>query len=284
VIERVSDRVVRDGDLAIKKFARGDADKARIEAALLVQLAGGAGYRVPRLVELRVVGDEHHLLTRWEGGHEKVYTEISDDEWAQLGATLAALHHRLDECAPPAELPSLRAVIAARDLDSDRAQLAQHRAEAGGEVSGYFDDRALLLEERATRVRGVPDSDKHAIHNDYNQFNYRFFDSGPPLIVDWEGAIAAPREYEVVRCLNHLPIVQPRSARRFVDAYLALRPLGREALAWAVDAALADHALKHWTVARWLRDRNERFTGVVTMTRVLVGRRAELDRFFAELV
>lgn len=57
------------------------------------------------------------------------------------------------------------------------------------------------------------DDPQHPIHNDYNQFNYLFTGTLPPLIVDWEASIGAPREYELVRCLNHLPLEAPHLAQ-----------------------------------------------------------------------
>jgi Ser/Thr protein kinase RdoA (MazF antagonist) len=291
----VGGRVERLGDFAIKIFAAAEADRARLEAALLTHLADGPGYRVPSLVTTATgecvldADDAHVVVTRWEAGAFKPYTEIAPDEWEALGRTLAALHARLDGADAIALPARLSGLMRARDLGRERAILARHRAEVLARAPAealrrYFDARQLLLDERATRAcAGLPDDPERPIHNDYNQYNYVFRPDAPPLILDWERAIGAPREYEVVRCLNHLPLVAPVAARRFVDGYRALRALDAARLAWAVDAALADHAVKHWPVDAWLAagaGAAARLDANVEVTTALADGRAELARFF----
>jgi hypothetical protein len=282
----VAGRVVRVGDVAAKVFLPAEADRGRLEAALLRHLGGGdGGYRVQRLLDLVEVDGGVVLLTRWEAGAFKPYDRIAPDEWAQLGATLAALHRRLDQ----GELPvsgQLAALVRGRDLAHERALLVEQRARiADPAVRGYLDDRLVLLDAHGSRsLAGLPAGAERPIHNDYNQYNY-LFDGGPlPLILDWERAILAPREYEVVRALNHLPLVAPVAARRFVDAYRAVRPLDPTRLGWAVDAALADHACKQWPLDSWLRGEpgaQARLDGLIPMVHTLAEGREQLAGFFA---
>jgi Ser/Thr protein kinase RdoA (MazF antagonist) len=277
----IGERVSRAGELALKLF--GDPSRARLEAALLAHLDGAdPRYRVQKLVALVDRGEESLLLTRWEPGVFKPYEEISEHEWAQLGTELAALHLRLDE----GELPPMESFaerIRARDLTRERERLASERSD-DVELRRHFAERLLLFDERAARCRAaLPEAPEKPIHNDFNQYNYLFNENMPPVILDWERAISAPREYEVVRCLNQLPLVAPAYARRFLDGYRAVRPLDPARLAWAVDAALTEHAVKQWPVERARRGdpgAAEFLRATIRMVSTLVAGRAQLDQFY----
>jgi Ser/Thr protein kinase RdoA (MazF antagonist) len=276
--------VWRDGERALKVFSREERPRAELEAAILRHLsADDARVRVQKFLEL-FEGEEGELVlaTRWEPGTYKSYDRISGEEWRQLGTALAALHVRLDDFVWPLERLSERR----RDLAAERAQIADHRAridDAG--IRAYLDQRILLLDERAARcAANFPAGEERAIHNDFNQYNYLFEPGRTPLILDWERAILAPREYEVVRTLNQLPLESPELARRFLDGYGAVRALDGVRLRWAVDALLTEQAVKHWPVERWLRgeaDGAERLAGNVQMVQTLTAGRAALDGFYA---
>lgn len=266
----VSARVLRvstaAGDLAIKLFAADERAVAHVEVTVLAHLQAGLDddCRVQHLVRTRAgeawleLGERRVLVTRWEHGFHRAYHEIDPPGWAQLGRTLATLHRRLD--AARMVLPDALHEIRARDLDRDRELLEEHRrraassqAAAAPSVRRLLDDRATLLERHAVRCqRTLPTGDTAPIHNDYNVHNYLFHRQGPPTILDWERAVRAPRELEVARCLSHLPLVAPRCAWAFVDGYLERRALDPRRLAWAFDASLRAHALKHWPVELWL--------------------------------
>jgi Ser/Thr protein kinase RdoA (MazF antagonist) len=298
---RVSQIAGAAGAWAVKAFTPKDAARARLEAALLAHLGAAphADYRVQVLVEtahgaLFEDADGSVLVTRWQEGRFKPYTEIAEDEWAALGRTLGALHARLDEGAHLPVPVRLSERIRQRSLDAERATLLAHRTQAiahapgrAQELARYFDDRLLLLEERVPRARArLPDDPERPIHNDYNQYNYLFPSSGAPVILDWERSIGAPREFELVRCLNQLPVVAERSARRFVDGYLGARRLGAAALRWAVDAALSEHAVKHWPVDAWLHGAEgaeDRMAATLETVRAIVRERERLDAFFEEI-
>jgi Ser/Thr protein kinase RdoA (MazF antagonist) len=285
------------GAVAVKSFTNDEWPRAQLEAGLLAHLEQpSAGYRVQTLLRttanapLLALDDGAVLVTRWEAGHSKDYREIARDEWRALGASLAALHTRLDDYPRP--LARLSATIGARDPAAERAAIAAVRARAEAHdparaalVARYLEDRLRLLARHAEAARAIPDDRENPIHNDYNQYNYLFDGRTPPVILDWEGAIGAPREYEVVRCLNHLPIEAPVVARAFVDGYRAQRPLRPAALRWAVAAALTEHAVKHWPLHRFLRDEPEsgaRLDGTMPMVHALVTDDDALLRFFAE--
>ena len=280
VPERVAERVLRVGAIALKSFDPEQVPRARLEAAILRHLADGAGYRVQAIVRTRTDADLHVdadgavLATRWEAGAHRDHRAIAPEGWWQLGASLGSLHARLDAPDAPAPRDHLGDVLRSRDLAAERRTLLEHRAaamvrEASATVLRLLDARLRLLE--AFGVTHLPAaSDRRLIHNDYNQHNYLFSEHPVPLILDWERAIGAPREYEVVRTLAHLPVARPDAARAFVSGYRARRPLDGAALRACVDVALTEHAVKHWPVARWLAGevgaaaRIEALTPVVT--------------------
>lgn len=294
VIERVDDRVTRvataDGEVAVKRFAAADAELAEREAALLVHLEShDPRYRVQAVVRAPggalVWRDDNArvLVTRWVDGRFKPYTEITRDEWRALGRELAALHDRLATFARP--LPRLSEALAARDLDAERAELAELRARAVARrprLADHFDARVRLLD--ACAATPMPADPELPIHDDFNQFNYRFDGTLPPVILDWEGAIGAPREYEVVRCLAHLPLVEHEIADAFVAGYRGERALDPARLAWAVDAMLVHHALKRWAFDRWLAGADEpdaAVLGNVELIAAFAGSRDALLAYYA---
>lgn len=290
------------GEIAIKVFPNGQLQRARLEQQLLAHLTAvpDPRYRVQAVVPTRsgeplLIGEvETCLVTRWEPGEYKPFTLITADEWAGLGRSLGALHRRLD-AASDLELPArLSELVRARDPAKERATLERCRALAVERdpadalaLTRYFGQRAQLLDGCAARCLGLlPEDDERPIHNDFNQYNYLFGVAGPPLILDWERAIGAPREYEVVRCLNQLPLIAPELARRFVAGYLEARPLRASALGWAVDAALTEHAVKHWPVELWLEGApgaRARLSATMEMVEALSAGRAQLDWFYQHL-
>jgi Ser/Thr protein kinase RdoA (MazF antagonist) len=301
----VTARVLRvagvGGELAVKVFAGEQQARARIEAGLLAHLGagGGDGQRVQRLVrtveghELLALDERRVLVTRWEHGSHRAYQEIDAAGWAVLGRTLAALHRRLDD-APPLGLASVLEEIGEHDLDRDREVLEDHRRRAGQShgpgvavVQRLLDDRAILLERHAARCqRALPDGETAPIHNDYNVHNFLFHREGAPTILDWERAVRAPRELEVIRCLSHLPLVDPSVAWAFVEGYLERRALEPSRIAWAVDASIRAHALKHWPVELWLDGgpgAAERIGGMAEIVRALVEGEQRLGAFCDEL-
>lgn len=302
----VTDRVTRAGDLAVKSFGPEQIPRARLEAAVLSHLHQaaasnlleeilGTGYRVPSIVRTRTDDDLHVdgrgalLATRWEAGVHRAWADIPLDGWWALGASLGALHRRLDEPGAPPPPERLGDRVRARSLRAERDQLVAHRADAARRddpaapaTLRLLDARLRLLDARA--VSELPAGcDGALIHNDYNQHNFLFSDDPRPLVLDWERAIGAPREYEVARCLAHLPAAWPTAARFFLDGYLTARPLDPAALVACVDVALTEHAVKHWPVARWLAGEpgaGARIEALAPVVEALADGGAALDAFY----
>jgi Ser/Thr protein kinase RdoA (MazF antagonist) len=293
------------GPVVLKLFSPEERAAGAREAAILAHLGAAPDprYRVPRLVgDARDLdGGALAMATFYEAGEHKRYTAFTSDEWRALGESLGALHTRLR--ALPAQspsqstsndLPRLSARVAARDLDSERREIdaqaeAAARREPSARVNRYFAQRRLLLDERGPRASAAPPAgfSEQPIHNDYNQHNYLFSDGQRPLIVDWEKALLASREFEVVRCLSLVPLTAPVLAHAFLDGYRACEPLDRDLLAHAVDLCFVEHALKHWSTRAWLRGEpwaeshfHEHFDVLAALTD---GRHA-LDRFYADEV
>ncbi|MDR8068757.1 phosphotransferase enzyme family protein [Burkholderia cenocepacia] len=236
----------------------------------------------------------HAMLTRWEAGQFKTYDTFSPAEWDALGASLAALHVSLERLHLPS-LDTIRARLTSIDADAVRRNLldALDRADANAADATNlrrYVDLALRMLDRyyPGSIEAFPaDDSQHPIHNDYNQFNYLFTGTLPPLIVDWEASIGAPREYELVRCLNHLPLEAPHLAQAFVRAYQRVRPVNPAHIAWAVDAACVQHALKLWIVQGWLDDPSRfasHLNGALTMASAMVDARGHLIDFFSRCV
>jgi Ser/Thr protein kinase RdoA (MazF antagonist) len=264
----IAEGVFRIGDVVLKRNVY-----AQREAEILVTLEGGSGYRVQKLVRTKrgeVAIQPGFLVTRWEQGTQKTYLDITEPEWGALGAELAALHIRLD--AHTGDSPTKRTPI---DLAEQRSIMATHKQRDNPAVASYLDTQMALLDRVGERAVRPPPVAEGVIHNDYNQYNYLFDGTLPPIILDWEGAAIAPREYEVVRCLNHLPVVAPAHATAFVEGYRSRRPLDRAGLRWGLDRALLDHALKLWPLYR--QDMLQRSMEVLTAVSNSI---PELERFF----
>ncbi|MBZ5793699.1 aminoglycoside phosphotransferase [Burkholderia contaminans] len=296
--ERVWHLPTDDGGVAVKLYALAHQARAAKEAAVLAHFEthGDTRFHVQALkrtaagAPLWTGSNAHAMLTRWETGQFRTYDTFSPAEWDALGASLAALHLSLERLHVP-QLDTIRARLAAIDADGVRRSLldALDRArsnDGAGNLRRYVDLALRMLDRYYPgSIDAFPaDDPQHPIHNDYNQFNYLFTGTLPPLILDWEATIGAPREYELVRCLNHLPLEAPHLAEAFVRAYRRTRPVDPARIAWAVDAACLQHALKLWIVQGWLDD-PARFAshlnGAVTMASAMVDARERLVDFFS---
>ncbi|MFM0158899.1 phosphotransferase enzyme family protein [Paraburkholderia sediminicola] len=299
---RISERVwylpTESGDVAVKLYTVDQYTRANKEATVLAHLTtqGDARFRVQTLQRTAAADPAwtgfggQAMLTRWEIGQFRTYDTFTPAEWSALGASLAALHLSLDRLTLQA-LDTIRARLTAIDADDMRRSLLEALDSTPPEGDGallrtYVDACLRMLDEHYPgSIDAFPaDDPQHPIHNDYNQFNYLFDGTLPPIILDWEAAIGAPREFEVVRCLNHLPLEAPDLAATFVRAYLQVRPLHPEWIAWAVDAACLQHALKRWVLQGWLND-PPRFVshlhGAMKMVSTMLGARGRLIDFFS---
>ncbi|WP_193098480.1 phosphotransferase enzyme family protein [Burkholderia sp. Z1] len=299
--ERVLHLPADDGGVAIKLYALEHHARATKEAAVLAHFEthGDARFRVQTLkrtkagAPLWTGAGSHAMLTRWEAGQFRTYDTFSPAEWDALGASLAALHLSLERLHLPS-LDTIGARLTAIDADAVRRSLLdaldRARSNDGAANLRRYVELALRMIDRyyPGSIEAFPaDDPQHPIHNDYNQFNYLFTGLPPPLILDWEAAIGAPREYELVRCLNHLPLEAPHLAEAFVLAYRRVRPVNLACIAWAVDAACLQHALKLWVVQGWLDDPSRyaaHLSGAVTMAFAMVDARDRLVDFFSRCV
>ncbi|WP_176047894.1 phosphotransferase [Burkholderia sp. BCC1644] len=300
---RVSERVWHlptgsGGGVAVKLYASGHHARGTKEAAVLAHLETHGDTRFHVQTLKRTTSGEplwtgqgsHAMLTRWEAGQFRTYDTFSPAEWDALGASLAALHLSLERLHLPS-LDTIHARLTAIDADAVRRSLldALNHARSNDNAANLrrYVDLALRMLDRyyPGSIDAFPAEDpQHPIHNDYNQFNYLFTGTLPPLILDWEASIGAPREYELVRCLNHLPLEAPPLAEAFVRGYQRVRPVNPARIAWAVDAACLQHALKLWVVQGWLDDPSRfasHLSGAVTMASAMVDARGHLVDFFS---
>lgn len=254
----------------LKIFDAANAERGELEASILEHLNAhpSPAYRAQQLVCTRrgsplfTYGESACLLTRWRSGSAKKWREFSSDDWRVLGGTLGALHARLRGLRLPAlPVPSLSRRVAERDYASERDRIETHRRLAAQhesyplrhEADAYFEQRLRLLDKFHPLVELSAMTDEQLIHNDYTEANFIFDERGGILIVDWERAIYAVPEYEVVRSLVIVPIVAPAHAARFVEEYQRYFPINRRRIRNSVGVYLIEQALKHWPTESWLR-------------------------------
>jgi hypothetical protein len=203
-----------------------------------------------------------------EGAREATHAATRE---AAHAATQEAAHAATQEAAhaatpgarlaPDVLLPDVVAAARARDLAAEARTIEAHRERVGARTRAFDDSFALRLRLLAAHGPGAAslpvvidaaEGRLPVVHNDYNENNYLFVDDGGLVILDWDRAARAPPEFDVVRCLNHLPLVAPTHAQAFVRGYRTRRALRADVVSWAVDVALTAHAVKHWPVERFL--------------------------------
>lgn len=291
------------GEVAVKTFAAADRARGEWEARVLAFLGEGPSspdIRIQALVPTRdgaawalLPDGGCVLVTRWATGSYRAYDTYAAYEWAALGRGLGALHARLD--AMRAEAPQMLSALLGRidpAVERTRLDLAARPLPFHPRIDAAWVARYLALCREMLEacypgaIDGFPTDDtQRPIHNDYNQFNYLFDDTLPPRVIDWEASIGAPREFEVVRCLNHLPLQAPALARAFVHAYRQRRPLRAGRMRWAVDVACLMHATKHWVLQGWLDGLpgfDQRLLGAMEMVTLLARGRERLGTFFVD--
>ncbi len=191
------------------------------------------------------------MVSLWIDGASKPYDTIDTGGWKVLGTTLGALHQALADMSTDS-VGSLSYGLSSLDLNEERARLVQDQEAlrslgAPSEALTLQDARLHLLEKHLGHCGAAwPGGGGQIIHNDYNVHNYIFGDNGNVSVIDWDRSVVAPREYEVVRCLNHLPLKSPSLACAFLAGYSELVSLDPGLLEWAIHASLVSHASKHW--------------------------------------
>jgi len=302
----------------LKVFTPGDLDRGRRESAILAHLAKQASCPalVPEVVHtaqgIPFSGSEAglYVVTRWCPGRQVPWDELSTRDWRAIGRTLAVLHGGLRDLVHVEIRESLAGRLRERSLADERRQIlelqprmAARLARDGEGFAGLFDlcDLRLAALDRAVEFgRSAPVVDSLAarsmeeieqpIHNDFNMYNL-LIDESDVVVVDWERSILAPPFYEVVRCLQHMPVVSPDEASAFLRGYLGARRAesggGAEPMDWrgCLGAQLEDLACKSWPSEAllagddWGREHSE---GQAEILRALLSGWSECERFYRE--
>ena len=253
----------------LKAFEVGAAGHGELEASILGHLNAEPApeYRVQLLVRtlegapVFASPDRTYLLTRWQSGSAKPWQEFSADDWHTLGSTLGALHTRLRSLRLGAlPVPSLSRRVTGLDRESESAKIKSHRLIAAQKeiyplrrkADAYFGQRLLLLERFFPLLPRLRPEDEQLIHNDYTESNFVFDDGGSIMVTDWERAIRAAPEYDVVRGLVMVPIVAPGHAARFIEGYRRFSSIDPWRVREVAVVYLVEQALKHWPADSWL--------------------------------
>jgi len=254
----------------LKVFDASDASRGELEASILSHLNAqtSPAYRVQLLVRthlgapLFTSGERTYLLTKWQNGSTRGWQEFSSDNWHSLGATLGALHRRLRGLRLPAlPIMCLSQRVAGLDRESEITKIASHRLLAAQKetypfrqkADTYFEQRLMILDRFFPVIPRLSSDNEQLVHNDYTEPNFIFDTDGIVMITDWERAIYAPPEYDVVRSLVIMPIVAPAHAARFIEGYQRFSPINPPEIRDMVGVYLIEQALKHWPTERWLR-------------------------------
>ncbi len=247
----------RDGLAYAVKHFRSPALAAR-ESSILVHLANAdlaCGIQTLHLCTnrdaLATTDLGPMMASQWIEGASKPYRQIDAEGWRQLGRALASLHQALVSYRGETH-ESLSTSLQALAIESERTRIASDRQAlqaiaAPSEALALQDAKLHLLESHLVPCMATwPTLTPQLLHNDYNVHNYLFDTGGALSVIDWDRCVLAPREYEVVRCLNHLPLESPGFAAAFLAGYTERAVLDRDLLKWAVHASMLSHASKHW--------------------------------------
>jgi spectinomycin phosphotransferase len=174
---------------------------------------------------------------------------LSPAQWRQLGATVALVH-----ALPPA--PELRRLVPVEAFRPSRRELIAGLDEllsgpgphdpVTAKLAAFWRDRRELILELVARVdqagRRLAGRPWRPVlcHADLHTFNVLVEPGGGLWIVDWDEAILAPRERDLMFVVRGISdrLVAPADTGRFLEGYgdATLDPdlLGYYRLAWAV--------------------------------------------------
>ena len=174
---------------------------------------------------------------------------LSPAQWRQLGATVALVH-----ALPPT--PELRRLVPVEAFRPSRRELIGGLDEllsgpgphdpVTAKLAAFWRDRRELILELAARVdqagRRLAERPWRPVlcHADLHTFNVLVEPGGGLWIVDWDEAILAPRERDLMFVVRGISdrLVAPADTGRFLEGYgdATLDPdlLGYYRLAWAV--------------------------------------------------
>lgn len=286
----------RDGSAYAFKYFRSPAIAAK-ESSILLHLSDAAPACKVQELLLCKTGEALAstelgpiMVSRWIEGVSKSYDQVDVGTWAVLGRSLAALHQALRGFRCSAA-ESLSAQLLCLEIDGERIRIANDREALRSlgvptEALNLQDARIHLMEAHLEPcVSGWPKNGAQLIHNDYNVHNYLFGDEGELAVIDWDRSLYAPKEYEVVRCLNHLPLESPSLASAFLAGYAEAENLDEGALEWAVHAAMVSHASKHWPIELALAGAPAAIARLVALEKIvsrLTQDGGKLSSFFSE--
>lgn len=247
----------RDGSAYAVKHFRSPVLAAR-ESSILQHLANAELACGIQRLRLCTSGDAlaatslgPMMASKWIDGASKPYRQIDAEGWSQLGRALASLHQALVSFGGEVH-ESLSDSLQALAIESERTRIASdrqalHAIAAPSAALALQDARLHLLESHAAPCMATwPTMAPQLLHNDYNVHNYLFDAGGALSVIDWDRCVLGPREYEVVRCLNHLPLESPGFASAFLAGYTERAVLDAGLVEWAVHASMLSHASKHW--------------------------------------
>ena len=259
VSQHVHRAVDRQGRAFAFKHFR-DTRTARLESQLLSQLAKATlTCEIQALVPCRngealaptPLGPV--LVSHWIDGIQVAYDQIDAQGWGVLGRALASLHRALARVGSE-EAESLSDLLRQRTHADERERIIRDRealAALGAPPAALAlqDARIQLLDTHLdASLAAWPQGGEQLLHNDYNVHNYLFGHRGELYVIDWDRAVSGVREYEVIRCLNHLPLEAPALAESFLSGYQELAALDPQRVCWAFHTAMVSHACKHWPV------------------------------------
>ncbi len=242
-----------------KRFETAEA--AHTEAAILqhLQNRGRALFEVPPVLGVYTLGGSTVLVTTKLPGELRHWRALDAAAWRALGASLGALHAALIDLSHPlaSQQARLQNTSAQQQLDRLDAQAqaltSKPRNSERVALEAYVEDCGALVRKfhsSVTEDRG-PTSCEQPIHNDFNQYNYRFRARAPLLVTDWERAIRARPAFEVARVLNHVPLVAPGHAVALIEGYAEIAPLSPAALRSGSRLYLLELATKFWPLEGW---------------------------------
>ncbi len=236
---------------------------AQTEAAILRHLRGSEDprFEVPPVQGVYTLASVTVLVTFKRPGELRHWRTLNAADWRALGGALAALHAALLQLQHP--LPSQQARLQSTSeqqllerLDAQSRALSSAQSDPQSDehraLVRYVEDCRVLVRKFYSACVVAPAIEEQPIHNDFNQYNYRFRTDAPLLVTDWERAIRAPTAFEVARVLNHIPLLLPERAVAFIQGYAQVAPLSTTALRRSSRLYLLGLATKFWPLQGWL--------------------------------
>ncbi|MGP3952643.1 aminoglycoside phosphotransferase family protein [Streptomyces sp. 7N604] len=141
-----------------------------------------------------------HAVTFWEG--------LADGDTYASTREMGELLRRLHELKPPAfSLPELQPFAKVSE------RLAQ--AEIRAEIRGFLSERAQALEVEYARLEFVLPHGH--VHGDFNVGNVLRDDTGQPKVIDLDGFVTGPREWDLMQTAMYFDSFGWHTASEYAD-------------------------------------------------------------------